>query len=252
MKKYFSILAWCLLPLLLSSCRSTRSMQRELNELRGDLYYELTSREYTGEVKHKVYLDFIDYSNTDYYTTIRRQGGFFVPLLVYNFQKDKFKTRLGEHSLSQLYREFLTEALLTECNSSTCFQLEDNQDGSIPPDSVYRLEVKITKNETTGGVVLREHSLIWFDDEYLTMPSCRPRPSQTSLAIHIRLSHRGECLLEKDYHVEHKQSRHQRAYPDSYGANQACMDDMAESLSLATRQIVEEISQELHLLMTMQ
>lgn len=237
------------LVLLLCSCRSSRSMQKEINGMRSCLFYELTSPEYIGAVKDTIYLDFIDYSHTDYYTTIKKNGGFAVPLLLFNFEKNKFRTRLGEHSLSQLYREFLTDALLTECNSSTCFALSDNKDNHTPVDSVYRLEVKIKQNETTGGVVLKESSFIWFEGEYVSLPNCRYRPAQSELSIAIRLSYRGDCLLDKTYHAQYKHPHKSNQYSDSYEANQACLDNMAECLSHATKEIVEDISQELHLLM---
>lgn len=239
----------CLVALcIFCSCRSSRSMQRELNEMRAELYYELTSPEYIGEVKKTVYLDFIDYSGTDYYSSIRRKGGFFVPLLVFNYQKDRFQTQLGEHSLNYLYREFLTEALLTECNSSTCFRLIDNKKPQALPDSTYRLEVKVRENKTHAGVNLTETSFIWFDD-FMEFPGAHLRPAQTTLSISVRLTQQQDCLLDKTYRIERKQPRRKRSYPDSYAANKACLDDMAESLSLATKNLVEEISQELHLIL---
>lgn len=235
--------------LLLCSCRSSRSMQKEINGMRSDLFYELTSLEYSGGIKDTVYLDFIDYSNTDYYTTIKKKGGFAVPLLIFNFEKNRFRTRLGEHSLNQLYREFLTDALLTECNSSTCFHLTDNKDNHVPADSTYRLEVKIKQNKTVGGVVLKESSFIWFGGDYVSLPNSRYQPAQTELSIAIRFSYRDDCLLDKTYYTQYKHPRKSRQYEYSYEANQACLDNMAECLSHATKEIVEDISQELHILM---
>lgn len=243
---------YILIGMACTSCRSSRSMQNELNGMRSDLYYELTSVEYLNEVNKTVYLEFIDYSNTDYHTTIQRKGGFFLPLLLYNYERNNYRTRLGEHSLSQLYREFLTDALLAECNSSTCFQLLHDPDQREVADSIYRLEVKILQNETTGGVVLTKNHLIGLDGEYISFQSSRYRPAHSQLQIAVRLSYQTTCLLNKTYQVQHKQSRKSRSYETSYDANQACLNDMAESLSLATKEIVEEISQELHLLMSAQ
>ncbi len=229
------------------SCRTSRSMQRELNEMRSNLYYELTSPVYTGEVKKTVYLDFIDYSNTDYYSTIRRKGGFVVPLILINYQQDRFQAHLGEHSLNYLYREFLTEALLTECNSSTCFRLRENKKSGTLPDSVYRLEVKVRENKTRAGILLSETFLIWSDDFFMDFTGAYVHPAHTTLSISVRLSDGKDCLLDKTYRVERKHPHRRRSYPDSYAANRACLDDMAESLSFATKELVEEISQELHL-----
>ena len=98
------------------------------------MYYELTSPIYQEKADQTVYLDFIDYSNMDYYTSVKRKKSAYIPLLLYNYEGELFHLRLGESSLTQLYREFLTEALLTECNSSTCCHLIDNQKGKMIPD----------------------------------------------------------------------------------------------------------------------
>lgn len=147
MKTHHLLFILIALPLF-CSCRSSRSMLREIQALKSSLYYELTSPIYQEKADQTVYLDFIDYSNMDYYTSVKRKKSAYIPLLLYNYEGELFHLRLGESSLTQLYREFLTEALLTECNSSTCCHLIDNQKGKMIPDSAYRLEVKIRKNET--------------------------------------------------------------------------------------------------------
>ena len=74
--------------------------------MKSDLFYELTFPAYQGEAKRTVYLDFIDYSNLDYYTTVKKRGGFAIPLLLYIYETNRFNVRLGEGSLTQTYREF--------------------------------------------------------------------------------------------------------------------------------------------------
>lgn len=63
-----------------------------------------------------------------------------IPLILFNYSKEKFDVVLGEGSLAQTYREFLTDALLTECNSSTSLHLDNT--ANITPDSAYVLNVK--------------------------------------------------------------------------------------------------------------
>ena len=128
MKTHHLLFILIALPLF-CSCRSSRSMLREIQALKSSLYYELTSPIYQEKADQTVYLDFIDYSNMDYYTSVKRKKSAYIPLLLYNYEGELFHLRLGESSLTQLYREFLTGALLTECNSSTCCHLIDNQKG---------------------------------------------------------------------------------------------------------------------------
>ena len=166
MKTHHLLFILIALPLF-CSCRSSRSMLREIQALKSSLYYELTSPIYQEKADQTVYLDFIDYSNMDYHTSVKRKKSAYIPLLLYNYEGELFHLRLGESSLTQLYREFLTEALLTECNSSTCCHLIVNQKGKMIPDSAYRLEVKIRKNETCARIKLNQSSIPWLEGEML-------------------------------------------------------------------------------------
>jgi hypothetical protein len=126
-------------------------MQREIQTVRSNLYYELTTPEYLEEIAGTVYLNFIDYSNIDYYTTVKKAGTIIVPLFFFNYSWEKFNVTLGESSLTQTYREFLTEALLSESNSSACFNLRDNA-ADTAPESAYMLDVKILHNRTSSAI----------------------------------------------------------------------------------------------------
>ncbi len=238
-----------LLSLSICSCRSSRSMQMEIQTMRTSLYYELTSLEYFGEKKQDVYLDFIPKSNIDYYTTTKRKGGYIIPLIVYNVQATRYMIRLGEGSLTQTYRAFLTDALLTECNSSSCFNLIDNQE-EIAPDSTYRLNINIVHNETGSKVILSTHTMIWFDGETLEMFHNKVDNAWTNLAIKATLTKNNEVLFEKTYQLDHRERALDIKYEDSVMSNEACLDLMARSLSLATKQVVENISTELGMLIT--
>ena len=128
----------------------------------------------------------------DYYTSVKRKKSAYIPLLLYNYEGELFHLRLGESSLTQLYREFLTEALLTECNSSTCCHLIDNQKGKMIPDSAYRLEVKIRKNETCARIKLNQSSIPWFEGEMLEVVNNKIRPAASSLALKRKIA----CLIK--------------------------------------------------------
>ena len=233
MKTHHLLFILIALPLF-CSCRSSRSMLKEIQTLKSSLYYELTSPICREKTNQAVYLDFIDYSNMDYYTSVKRKKSVYIPLLLYNYEGELFHLRLGEFSLTQLYREFLTEALLAECNSSTCCHLIDNQEGKMIPDSACRLEVKIRKNETCARIKLNQSSVLWFE------------------GVSIRLTQKEDCLLDKTYFTEYRQTEKTQKFEDSLSANAACLDDMAECLSIATKEIVEEISRDIHLILSLQ
>ena len=68
------------------------------------------------------------------------------------------------------------------------------------------------------------------------------RPAASSLAISIRLTQKEDCLLDKTYSTEYQQTTKAQRFEDSPSANAACLNDMTECLSMATKEIVEEIS----------
>ena len=112
------------------------------------------------------------------------------------------------------------------------------------PDSAYRLEVKIRKNETCARIKLNQSSIPWFEGEMLEVVNNKIRPAASSLAISIRLTQKEDCLLE--------QTTKAQRFEDSPSANAACLDDMTECLSMATKEIVEEISRDIHLILSLQ
>ena len=216
--------------------------------MRSNLYYELTTPEYYGNKDKTLYLDFIDYSNLAYYSDVKKEGWYFIPAIVYFQQVVKYKTSLGEGSLNQTYREFLTEALLAECNSSRKFNLIDNKEETVP-DSVYHLSIKVLQNETTGKVKIKTQSLLWFDGEVIEGEANTSGEANTYLAILVKIKKDGKCLFEKTYTNMYNQYASARTHYDTYGANEDCLNTMSASLSYATKHIVEDISQELDLVL---
>lgn len=246
-------ITWLLSMLMLTSCVTVKQVQHEMNQTQGNLFYELTSKPYEGLVSDTVYLDFIDYSNIDYYTTVGRKDWFAVPLLLVNFATNKYVVRLGEHSLSQLYREFLTEAMLTECNSSTGFLLVDNQKEKAVPSSCYRLRVKVQKNETTGRLTHQNVFIIlplddWGSEGFIEGSNTRSGETGTRLSLQVCLTKGVDSLLTKTYDVKYTLPKRKANNYNLLESSQSCMDDMAECLSMATKQIVENISEELNML----
>jgi hypothetical protein len=74
-------------------------------------------------------------------------------------------------------------------------------------------------------------------------------PAVTDLRIDVRLTKRKDCLLEKSYFVHHEPNYAGEKWTNSFLANEVCINNMTESLSIATKKIVENIAEELHLLM---
>lgn len=98
---------------------------------------------------------------TDILTSVKRKSSFFIPLLFYNRMQNTFDVTLGTTSLVQPYGWILTDALLAECNSSTCFELRIGENVTAP-DSALILNIKVIQNKTSV--------LLAYNDVYIVYP----------------------------------------------------------------------------------
>jgi hypothetical protein len=163
----------------------------------------------------------------------------------------KFNVTLGEHSLIQPYREFLIDALLAECNRSTCFDLKENVAGVIP-DSAFVLDVKVEQNQTNSEIKISNSLIILpIVDATFSFASSNHliNPAISDLKITARLMQRGKHLWEKTYSADIEYPQSKKGMGDSFAAYDTCLNNMSECLSMATKQIVDNISRDLHVIM---
>jgi hypothetical protein len=244
------IIPFVLLIALFCSCKTTDSLQKELQNFHYDLDYELSSDTYLGHVNQTVYLNFIDNSNMEYYTTVTDKSTLVLPFLLYNYWHKKFYITLGERSLTQPYREFLRDALLAECNRSSCFNLEDG-DAVAVPESAYTLDVKIIHNETQSGIKETSSFLIipyidWFTFSY---SGYQALPVSSELEIAVRLLQGNTCLFEKTYSAKQEEKVKDQSWNNSLAAGDECVENMTFCLATTTKGIIEDISRSIHLIL---
>lgn len=227
-------------------------MQSQLRNIRTYLDYELTSPIHEENPDKTVYLNHIDKSNMEYFTTVKSSGTLVLPFIFFNYLHEKFHVVLGENTLTQLYKEFLTDALLAECNRSACFNLETGNDTSIA--DVYLLDVNIIHNQTQSEI--KEISTLFFlpingDAMDFQHVYYKVLTSSSDLKIAVSLKKNGQVLWEKDY-VAYESLKDKPSRDDFFLACEACANNMTECLSFATKQIVTEISRDLNLILSVQ
>jgi hypothetical protein len=248
MKTLKIILALTLSILLFISCNSSKSIQQEMQKVQTGLYYDLSTDVYRGKITHTVYLNFIDYSNMEYAPMVKKKGTFVYPLLLINFWKEKYKITLGESTLMQPYREFLTEALLAECNRSTCFSLVENLQDTNPSDTTYVLNVKVLQNNTTSEIISNDLFIPFLSDWDLDLfeSNYTINPAVSDLKLAVRLTQGENLLFEKTFHIQQKLKYQGVKQGELSYVSTNCMDNMTVCLSNTTQHIVEEISRFLH------
>jgi len=234
---------------IFSACQSSSSIQRKMLGMRSELFYELTTPVYL-DASDTIYLKPIDYSAILPYTTVKKKGGLVIPLLIFNLVKEKYEVTLGEGSLAQPYYDFLTDALLAQCNRSSCFNLKVS-DNDFLPDSALILEIQVNKNITTARMISNNGVFLNpLEESHVSGFSSWDINSPVSwLDISARLMQQGNCIWKKSYTVTQDLSRNRQGIDKDISAYENCIDAMTENLSYTTKEIVESIAQNLHLIM---
>jgi len=232
-----------------SACQTSKSIQRTMLDIRSELYYELTTPVYSDSIYNTVYLNPIDYSATLPYTTVRKTGMRVIPLLFFNLIQNRYEVSLGESSLIQPYYDFLMDALLAECNRSSCLNLMESSN-AVLPDSALILEIRINNNETTAKMVRNEGLLFlpFIDDNSLGFSDWEINPPVSQLDITARLVQQEVCLWEKTYAAQQNLSYKKQKIEEPLTAFRICSDHLTECLSYTTKGVVESIFRDLHLL----
>ena len=245
------ILFFVLPVILFTACQTGKTIQSQMQGIQSELFYELTTPVYSENIDHTIYLDHIEDSTIIPHTTVKKKGGKLIPLIVYNMSQDNYDVTLGDASLIQPYNDFLMDALLAQCNRSSCFNLKVKDD-IVLPDSALILEVKVNKNSTTAKMTYK--SVLYFIPiPYfawsLGFSSWEVSQPVSWLEISARLMRQENCLWEKTYTVTQDLSYKRKGIEKPLHAYEICIDSMTECLSYATKDIVENISRNLHLLM---
>jgi len=250
MKRIKEILLFIFLIIIFTSCQTSKSIQRQMQGIQSELFYELTTPVYSENINNTIYLSHIEDSVSISYTTVEKKGSKVFPFIFYNHVQNKHEITLGNSSLIQPYNEFLMDALLAQCNRSTCFELKEIDD-AVLPDSALILEVKVNKNRTSVDLIQREilcfipitwYFMVSFTDWNVNKPV-------SWLEISARLIQQEKCLWEETYAVTKDFHYKQQRIALPFLAYEICIDNMTECLSYATKDVVENISQNLHLLM---
>ena len=236
--------------ILFPACQSAKSVQRQMQNIQSELFYELTTPVYSENIDNTIYLNPVSDSVTISYTTVNKKGGKVIPLLFYNLVQNKYEVELGNYSLIQPYNEFLTDALMAQCNRSSCFNLKVN-DNFVIPDSALILEIEVNKNATTAKMVNKDVlffiPISW--DFTFGSSSWEVGEPVSWLEISARLMQKEKCLWEKTYSVTKDLPYKRKGIEDPFYAYETCIENMTECLSYTTKDVVENISQNLHIIM---
>ncbi|MDL2243249.1 hypothetical protein LJB84_00180 [Bacteroidales bacterium OttesenSCG-928-J19] len=230
---------------ILSSCTSAKSVEATYHDISSELAYDLTTTPYPDERETVIALHPIQDLEMETSTTVKRKSRVVLPFIFINTVNETYRATLGQQHYNQSYAQFLTDALLAECNRSASFYLENLEEAKEEAD--YFLNIEVIKNKTTGKLKAFGHILFSPEDLLDISSSYEAQESNTELVLLVRLTDSDRIVYEQEFAVklESKASGNSQEYMID-----ACIESvelMSERLSEATKQIVEEIKSHLSL-----
>jgi len=227
---YISIFA-----LIVVSCSESRMLQKSLGNFNAPIGY-LHDTKIIDSPKTDSLIVWLNNKSLDSITNVSKINAKILPFLVFNYSEVNLKVKLGQSSIQQKYDDFFSSSLIDESNRTGCFGIS-NLDSN---DSLYTLDITIDTCSTYSKYQ-RSTTVLFLFFAYSVSASELGFPAETNLKVSTKLKKGNVLIAEKSYAIK----RTQPFIPSSNkSVNNLRADftaNMVESLSLSTKQCVEDI-----------
>jgi hypothetical protein len=146
------------------------------------------------------------------------------------------KVKLGQNSIQENYNDFFTNSFITESSRSGCFGIATKKTN----DSIYTLDLKIDTC-ITSSKYSRSTTVIFLLVAYSMSFSEWGSPAETYLHVSASLKKGEKIIYEKKYIVKRNQPFVNSRIANTNKLRSDFTVNMVESLSLSTKQCVEDI-----------
>lgn len=224
-----------LLALMTISCSESKMLQKSLIKFKAPLGY-LHDSKITNHPNTDSLIVKLNIGTLDSVTSVSKMRGLVLPFIVFNYFEKNMRIQLGQSSIEQGYNDFFVTSLIDESKRTGRFGISNKRSD----DSFYTLEITIDTcmtqskyRSTTMGVFLLF--------AYSVSSSEMGFPAETNLHVSTRLSKGNTVIREKEYTIKRDQpflnvrSRNSNKLRADFIAN------MVESLSLSSKQCIEDM-----------
>lgn len=229
------ILSFILFALVLSSCSQTKMLQKSLQNYRAPMGYLYDSKIIEGP-KNDSLIIWVNNKSLDSLTSVTKLKGTVLPFIVFTYVESNMGVKLGQSSMEQTYDDFFATSLADESERSGSFIISNTSSS----DSLYTLDIEIDTC-ITHSKYQQSTTVLFLFFAYSYSFEERGFPSQTNLKVTTKLRKGNTVVAERSYAVERTQPF---LNPQTVSVDKLRADftaNMVESLSLSTKQCIEEI-----------
>lgn len=233
-----------LLILGLMSCSGSKMLQKSLQKYKAPIGYLHDSKIDDYLKKDTIFISAINNKGIDSITSVSKMKGKILPFIIFNYTETNMKVELGQSSIEQSYHDFFTNSLIDESKRSGRIIVDNRDPGKNP----YSLEINIDTCNVRSKYQ-RNTTVLFFLIAYSMSFQELGFPSETNLVVTARLKKEGKMISEKSYRVKRTQP-----FLNSQSINSAKLRsdftaNMVESLSLSTKQCIEDLIKDLNIVM---
>jgi hypothetical protein len=229
------IIFYLLIPILFISCSESKLLSESLSKYKAPLDYLYDSEYVECERHERVSITNLSNQVLDTSTSVSRINFKLIPLLIYNYQEVNFAIRLGESSLDQKYHDFFRESFKTESERTGCYTIADN-----PLESEYSIEITYDTC-VVNSIYQRNSTVIFLLFAYSMSFQEIGFPANAEMTVNVKLKKQNDLVFEKTYSGSRVQPFINRQSKDIGKLHSDFVTNMAESLSLNTKDFIEEI-----------
>lgn len=234
------ILSVLLFALVLFSCSQTKMLQKSLQNYRAPMGYLYDSQIMEGP-KNDSLIIWVNNKSLDSLTSVTKLKGRVYPFIVFNYIESNMGVKLGQSSLEQTYDDFFSTSLANESERSGSFTISNTSSS----DSLYTLDIEIDTC-TTNSKYQHSTTVLFLFFAYSISYEERGFPSQTNLKVTTKLRKGNDLIAERSYSVDRTQPFLNQNLVSVDRLRADFTANMVESLSLSTKQCIEEIIQDVN------
>ena len=230
--------------LVVTSCASRKKIQESLTISPQSIRYLYDSEPLNCNRDKVIYLELNDSIPFNNVTPLNKDGGGALPLLVVNVFWENYEVLMGQDMIYPSYHQFFSESIVAESKRTGCFTLKEGKldnNGFILKLSIDKCQTKGRLTSTFGIIALSGPSSTTYSF----------KPVNTELIVNVKLFQNNLVIFNKKYVLNHHQPflsiRHKRTYANNHLELE---HNMVESLSFATKKIIEDMIEDINNVMS--
>jgi hypothetical protein len=226
----------------LISCSGSKMLQKSLQKYKSPIGYLHDTKIVDCQKSDTIFISAISNKVLDTITNVSKINGKVLPFIFFTYTETNMKVKLGQSSIEQSYNDFFINSLIDESKRSGCFVVDSRK----PSKSQYSLEITIDtcnvkskyKRSTTVLFLLFAYSMSFQEFGF---------PAETDLVVSAKLKKEDKIISEKSYNIKKTQPFLNSRSESVDKLRSDFTANMVESLSLSTKQCVEELIKDLNI-----